>query len=172
MAMKTRDIVIGLLVLIVVVGLIFLRQRNLARDENLIVPQTLSSEQATEQLLEAKLNLQIPENVEKAELEDAIGGNSSGIATHNFADGKFTFSIIADLPDPAKGSFYEGWIVKGEEGTDSYALISLGRLKSVKGGWTLSYQSTLDYSDYSRVIVSSEKKVDRLPETHVLEGSF
>ena len=96
--MKTRDIVIGLLILLVVAGLVFLRQKNASDD--MVVPQTLSSEEQTEQNLESKFNIQIPNDVEKAELKDVSGGSSSGIVTHRFENGKFSLSIIADLPEP------------------------------------------------------------------------
>jgi len=163
--MKRRDIVIGIVVLVLLGGIVWWRQKN---QETPKVPQTLS----TEQSLEQKYNIQIPEDVSKAELKDVTGGSASGIVTKDFKDGEFTSSVIADLPDPESGHFYEAWLSKGEKGSSDYSLISLGTFNNAKGGYLLDYNSKTDYSDYDSVMITSETKLDKNPESTVLEGNF
>jgi hypothetical protein len=165
--MKRKDIVIGLGILVLLAGAIYLRQQSSVQEET-IVPETLSSEQ----VFEEKFNIQIPEDVDKAELKDISGGSGSGIATRKFDGGKFTSSVLVDLPDADQGSFYEGWLVRGEEGSDDYSLLSTGKLRLAKGGWMSDFTSSSDLSDHSRVVVSLEKTFDKAPEDKVLEGSF
>ncbi|MCH7641107.1 hypothetical protein IID22_02850 [Patescibacteria group bacterium] len=165
--MNRRDIVIGLIVLAALAGIVYFRSRQPIPDE-LQVPQTLS----TEDVLEEKLGLQIPEDVEKAELKDVTGGTASGIATRKFEAGTFTHAILADLPDPDPGTFYEGWLVRGSEGDPDFNLKSSGRMRVAKGGYLLEFQSATDYSDHGNVIVTLEEVADNIPEKHILEGSF
>ena len=165
--MTRRDIVIGLIILLVVVGVIFIRQKNRPSNEVMKVPETLSSVQ---EQIENKFNLKIPTDVDKAELKDVSGGQSSAIATRKFENGKFTASVLADLPDPEAGTFYQAWLVKTENGNDSFVL--LGSLELAKGGWMLNYQGSNDLTGYPKVLVTSEKTRDNNPETHILEGSF
>src|SRR4030042_2825248 len=105
--MKTRDIVIGLGILVLLVGVIYLRQRS-KTEEQMVVPETLSSEQ----VFEEKFNIQIPDDVDKADLKEVEGSGGSGIATKIFEEGKFTHSELVDLPDPEPGYFYQGWLAK------------------------------------------------------------
>jgi len=157
--MKRRDIVIGLIVLAVLAGIIYLTRRQEQQPE-------LQTTPSIEERLEESFNLEIPEDVEKAELSDVTGGSSTGIATRKYEEGKFTHAVLADLPEPAEGKFYEGWLVKGEE------VVSTGRLRVAKGGYLLEFESSTDYSDYKTVVVSEEEVADATPEKHILEGSF
>ena len=157
--MKRRDIVIGLIVLAVLAGIIFLARRQREQPE-------LQTTPSVEERLEESFNLEIPEDVEKIELADVSGGDSSGIATRKFEDATFTHVVLADLPEPEEGKFYEGWLVKGEE------VVSTGRLRVAKGGYLLEFESSTDYSDYKTVVVSEEEIADATPEKHILEGSF
>ena len=166
-SMKRRDIVIGILILVIVAGVIYWRQRT-SPSEEMRVPETLSLEDT----LEEKFKIEIPEDVDKAELKDVSGGSASAIAIRKFENNKFTHSILADLPDPEAGSFYEGWLVRGEEGSDNFSSFSSGRMRLAKGGWMLEFESSTDYSDYNKVVVTSEKVADKTPEKHILEGSF
>ncbi|KKQ24958.1 MAG: hypothetical protein US62_C0036G0019 [Candidatus Woesebacteria bacterium GW2011_GWA1_37_8] len=165
--MNRRDIVIGAVVLLAIAGLIYWRQVS-KKVSTQTVPETLS----VEDKIEDKFKYQIPDDVEKAELKDITGGDASAISTRKFENNKFTSTILADLPDPVPGSFYQGWLVKGEEGKDDYAILSLGKLTVAKGGWMLDYSSTSNKTDYSKVLITLEKKFDTTPETKVLEGSF
>ncbi len=160
--MNRRDIVIGLAVLAVLGAFVYFRQRRVDEEDQLKVPQTLSIEDR----LEDAFNMEVPEDVEKAELKDVSGGDGSGLATRKYEAGRFTHTVLADLPEPAAGSFYEGWLVSDSD------VISTGRLRVAKGGYLLEFTSTTDYSDYNEVVVTQEKKADQLPETHVLEGNF
>ncbi len=163
--MKTRDIIIGVVVLALLAGFVYYRNN---KKETPTVPPVVSNEKT----LEDKFKIQIPDDVDKADLKAADGGSASGIATKDFTDNKFTSSVLADLPVPAAGEFYQAWLVKGETGSSDYAVVSLGKLKTAKGGYLLDYSSKADYPDYKKVIVTLEKKSDNTPEKTVLEGSF
>ena len=164
--MNRRDIVIGILILALLGGVIYWRQRS--QPDDMRVPETLSIEEELEQ----RFGTEIPDDVEKAELGDVTGGASTGIATRKLENGVFSHSVLADLPDPAGGRFYEGWLVRGEEGDENFAVISTGRMRIAKGGWVLDFQSDSDLSDYSNVVITLEEVADATPEVHILEGSF
>ncbi len=159
--MERRDIVIGFIILAALAGFIYFRSRREAPEE-LQVPQTLS----VEDQLEQAFGFDIPEDVDKAELKDVTGGNATGIATRKVDAGKFAHTVLADLPDPESGTFYEGWLVKDDN------VISTGRLRVAKGGYLLEFQSATDYSEYNNVVITLEKVADSVPEKHILEGSF
>jgi len=167
--MKRKDIVIGFLIILLVFGVIYQVRRKRPNKE-LVVPETLSS--SIEEKLEEKFKIEIPEDVSKAELKDVSGGDSSGIATRKFENGVFSQTIIADLPEIKVGSFYQGWLVRGETGSENFSQVSTGQLIFGKGGWTLNFESKKDYSDHTKVIVTLETKADNTPEKVVLEGNF
>lgn len=161
--MKTRDIVTGLIVLVVLIaGVLLIRN---ARNKSLTtVPSPTPS---IEQKVTQKFgNLTIPANADKADLLDVSGGPGMGEAVRTFENGKFTLTILADLPAPTKGYFYQGWMSNGT------GILSLGQLRIAKGGYLVDFTSTKDYSSYSKVIVTLEKTLNNTPETHILEGSF
>jgi len=167
--MKTRDIVIGLVIVVLLGGIFYWRRvKTQVPKEELKVPQTLSIQDQ----IEEKFNLKLPEDVEKAELKDVSGGSSSGIATRKFENQTFSHTVLADLPDPEQGKFYEGWLTKGEEGKEGFSIVSTGRMRQAKGGWLLELQTKTNYTDYKNVVVTLEEKVDKIPEKHILEGSF
>jgi hypothetical protein len=166
--MKRQDIIFGLIVLVILAGVIYVRQRSQRPVEETRVPETLSSEET----FEDKFNIQIPDDVDKAELKDVSGGSGSGIATRKFENNIFKHSVLVDLPNPEQGSFYEAWLIKGEEGSGDFSAISTGKLRLAKGGWTLDFQGANDLSDHSKVVVSLEKTFDKTIESKVLEGSF
>lgn len=165
--MNRRDIVLGAVVLLAVAGLIYWRQLS-KKDEVQTVPETLS----VEDKIADKFKYDVPEDVEKAELKDVTGGDGSALTTRKFENNKFTSTILADLSDPVAGSFYQGWLVKGEKGSDDYKIISLGKLTVAKGGWMLNYSGVTNYSDYNKVLITLEKTFDNTTETTILEGSF
>lgn len=164
--MNKRDIVIGSVVILALAGILYFRQSQ--KEEDVVVPETLS----VEDQIEEKFKYDIPDNVEKAELKDVSGGDSSAIATKDYSENKFSSTFLADLPDLEAGYFYQGWISKGEEGKENYQMLSLGKLIIAKGGWMLDYSSSKDYSDFEKVIITKEKVFDSTPETTILEGSF
>lgn len=157
--MKARDIVIGLIILAVLAGTIYFIRRPRQSLEELPSP-------SIEEKIEESFNLEIPEDVDKAQLKDVTGGTSSGIATRSYEGGKFSHMVLADLPDPAAGAFYEGWLMMGKD------FFSTGKMRIAKGGWILEYESGVDYSDYNQAVITRELVDDRTPETHILEGSF
>lgn len=164
--MKRRDIVIGLIVVAVLAGIVFLIRRN-------ATPQlSVDSGPSVEERLSDAFNLEIPADVERAELADVSSGTGSGIATRDFDGTTFTHMILADLADPDAGAFYEGWLVRGEEGDEDFDAIPTGRLRVAKGGFMLEFTSTTDLSDYQGVVVTIETVADGTPEEHVLEGTF
>ena len=160
MRFKTRDIVTGIIVIAVVVtaGLVY---------RNLKSPKTLptSTPSTTKEELTKGFNIEIPDDVESVELVGGVGVVGRGIATRKHEDGTFTHAILADLADLETG-FYEGWLVKEDE------FISTGKLRIAKGGYLLEFSSNTDYSDYTGVVITKELNFDRLPEVHILEGSF
>ena len=165
--MNRRDIVIGLVVLALIVGAITWSRRQR------VSPTTPPSPTpSVEQRLEETFNFKIPEDVEKADLTDVSGGDGSGVATRKFENGTFTHTVLADLPDPVGSTFYDGWLVRGKEGDANFSLISTGRLRIAKGGYLLEFDSSTDYSDHNQVVITLEKVADKVPETHILEGSF
>ena len=98
----------------------------------------------------------------------------TGVATRSFDGEVFTHSIAADLPSPAAGKFYEGWLV--EKTVSGSQFFSTGKLvNSNDTAWTLVYSAALDYPAHRDVVVTEETEADGLdnkPEAHVLEGAF
>ncbi len=160
--MKRRDIVIGLIVVVLLVSAIYLIRRR--SEQTPVISETTTGE--TEEKIEETFRLDIPEDIEKAELKDVTGGTATGIATREFVNGVFTHSVLVDLPDPEPGYFYEGWLVKGDK------FFSTGKMRIAKGGYLLEYDSHVDYSDYGKVVITLEKVFDATPEKHILEGTF
>lgn len=153
---RRRDIVTGLVILVVVAGLVYWFK---FRKPTPSVPQVNNpSIQQVEQGIEDKFKFKVPDNVEKAQLKDITGGDGSGIATKN--------EILVDLPDPEPGTFYQAWLQNANG-----KLLSLGKLGMVKGGWLISYNGA-DYPTYNKIVISQEKVLDGAIEERVLEGSF
>jgi hypothetical protein len=146
--MKTRDIVVVFLVLVIVVAGILMINR-------VKLPKRVSTPSPTPSLqekIESKFGgLVIPQDVERAELRDVSGGEAAGIATRT--------EILADLPTPPAGQSYRGWL-ENEEGK----LVLLGSFRVAKGGYILEYNSA-KAPGYNKVVVTLEDK-------HILEGSF
>lgn len=165
--MKTRDIVIGIVVLAAVAGLI-LRFRS-SRETKV---ETTPTPPSVEDRFEESFNVEIPEDVEKSELKDVSGGSASGIATRDFENGKFTHMVLADLPAPEVGSYYQAWLQKGDEGDEDFSLVSTGRMVLVKGGYLIEFESNKDLQSYDKVVISQEKIADSKIEKKVLESSF
>jgi hypothetical protein len=161
--MNRRDIVIGVIILLLLGGVIYWRQSQTPSEET-VVPDTLSE---TQQKLEDKFNITIPEGVDKAELKDQTGGTASGIATRDKTDSTTTVDVIADLPEPESGNAYLGWLMNSDGES-----IKLGTLNVAKGGWTLDYKTQDDIGGYNQVIVSQQASTGETPEGDVLEGSF
>ncbi len=164
-----RDILIGVLILLVVLGGIYLIRRQKATPAPLPTPTPISN---FEQNLKDQFNITVPDNVQKATLKDVTGGQGEGLATRNFENSKFTFTVLANLEDPAPGTSYEVWLERGNPSDANYDIALAGIARIAKGGYLLDYESTKDLSDHNKVIVTLEKVLDIKPEQHILEGSF
>lgn len=167
--MKKRDIVIGLLLLTLVSGYYIWQTARTSNDMQITEENTnvLSS---TEEKLEETFNIQIPDDVEKISLEDKKDQDATGIATRKYTDDTFIHSVLADLPDPADGEFYQGWLVKGEDEQEDIRKTS--KLRIAKGGYLLEFEAGEDLTDYNKVIISKETTDDSEMEEIVLEASF
>lgn len=153
--MGKKEILVGLFVILVIVGIVFgVKKAKTSKVQPLVIPTP-----AVTQELENKFKLTIPDNVEKINLQAESGFEGVGVATRNFENGTFSQMIIADLPEPASGN-YQAWLIK-----DDNTKISTGILKLAKGGYLLEFSSNNNYSDYKKVEV-------RLGDKVVLTGSF
>lgn len=164
--MKRRDIVIGLIVVAILAGVVWLIRRNTTPD------LSIDNTPSVEQQLSDKFKMEIPADLERVELTDVSGGTGSGLATRDFANGTFTHMVLADLPDLEAGMFYEGWIVRGKPGDADFNVVSTGKMRVAKGGYILQYESKTDLTDHSGVVITLETVADKTPEEHVLEGAF
>ena len=150
--MNRRDIVVGLVLLAALAGAIFyFRSPN--EEEELPVPETLS----TEDELEQRFNIELPEELERAELEDQTGGNSSAIAARSYEDGVYELTLLADVPD---GSYTARLTDEDEQ-----EVRNLGSLRVAKGGYLFEYETSEDLTGLDTVEVLSGGEV-------VLQGSF
>ena len=107
----------------------------------------------------------------KGSLKDVSGGQATGKAFILRKDGKLDFTVSATLPDPATGSFYEGWLVK--KGSSPVQLVDTGILTKQKDGtYEVSYSSDTTYDGYNFVVITWEQgKVDAAhPGKHIVEG--
>lgn len=166
-----RDILIGAAILVIVILGIYLIRRPKTGTTAVVSPLP-SAISEFEQKLQRDFNIKVPDNVEKIELKDVTGGSLTGIATRNYENSTFNHTVIADLPDPDPGYFYQGWLVRGNPGDSNYSAISTGRLTSEKGGWMVNYKVNKDLRDYKKVVVTLERVYDNIPEKHILESSF
>lgn len=102
----------------------------------------------------------------------AVGNShAEGAATSDYVDGTFRHLVVATLPDPPEGYFYEGWLVRSRP----FDFFSTGEfiqhVDDLK--WYLVYESEDDKRDYNKVIVTLEPNDgDPAPAEHVLEGVF
>lgn len=161
--MQRRDLVIGGGVLLVIIAIVLFIQ---GRRNDLSVPDEASptpSISETEQSMEDQFRVDIPDNVDKASLQGLSG---SGIATRDLMTTPADVTVLADLPDPDSGKFYEAWVGNG---TDTKLL---GRLRVAKGGYLLDANLSSSLSSYNKVIVSIESVDDNNIEQTVLQGSF
>lgn len=116
--------------------------------------------------------MSIPDDVDKADLKPVVGTEGVGIATRKVENGRFDLTVLADLPAPEEGYFYQAWFGKGGIGQEGSVIVSASRLRIAKGGYLSEFTSTESYTDYKDVFVTLEKNFDQTPEKQVLEGSF
>lgn len=166
--MKTRDIVIGLIVLVVLIsGALIIRNGRKAPTSGIALPTPNFAQ------VENKFpSLTIPSNADRVNLNSVNGATGMGESFRTYSNGRFSLTIMADLSAPKTGYFYQGWLVRGNAGDANFALVSTGKLSLAKGGYITEFSAIKDYSDYKKVVVTLEKVYDATPEQHVLEGSF
>lgn len=146
--MKSRDIVTGFIILVLLVGGALLI-RNLRNKNQAQEPTPTPS--IEEKVKETFNGLTIPSDIERTELKDVSGGGAFGVATRT--------EMLANLPQLPAGQYYQG---KLENGSGQSVL--LGTFRVAKGGYILEYDSS-KYSGYNKVIVV-------LGDKTLLEGSF
>jgi len=152
------------LIIIITAAALFLSQNKNGGQE----PQSSSDESEVPQP-----SAQSGQTVETTELT-AVGGYAGGGTANRDYNGKtFVHLVVAQLPDPTSGKFYEGWLVKKQP---TLTFISTGKLEKEGGDdFVLLFTNETDYSNYSDVVIAEETEslgLDGKVETHVLEGSF
>lgn len=106
-----------------------------------------------------------------AALADVTGGESFGIARATFVSGTFTLLVeMGNLPEPAEGYFYEGWLVRRGE---DLSVVSTGRAQKTQEGFANVYLSQQDLSGYGFYVLTLEPDdTNPSPSEHILEGSL
>lgn len=98
----------------------------------------------------------------------AVGDfQGSGTAYVLREEGALYHYVIADLPDPAEGSVYEGWLVSK---TPTLEFFSTGIMQKVGNSYVIDMHEHQEFAGYNDVVITLETVVDDTPETHVLEG--
>lgn len=116
-----------------------------------------------------KLILQNPDIAKTAELKAVDKSSSFGIGYRLSKAGVFSHAVTALLQDPPQGVVYEGWLVQ----QSPLQFFSTGVMaKDPEGKWILEYTANQDFPSYTKVVITTETKVDGIPETHILEGEF
>jgi hypothetical protein len=146
--MKSRDVIIGFVFLVVLVaGILWIFRVKNNKTTSLPLPTPSISQKVNN----AFPGLNIPDGVERVNLSDVTGGNSIGVATRT--------EVVANLPDLSGKQQYQV-LLENASGRD----VNLGTMRISKSGWILQYNSS-KYPGYNKVIVV-------LGTTHILEGSF
>ncbi len=104
-------------------------------------------------------------------LEPVAGTHGSGTATSDVTDGRFQHVVVATLPEPPEGYFYEGWLIRSRP----FDFFSTGRFIQHADDlkWYLVWDSPEDKRDFKKVIVTLEPDDgDEAPSEHVLEGAY
>ena len=160
--MKSLLILILIAVLIIVIFVFTGRKES----EEGVMPET----QKTASPLVEKSPAKAMGTIRKqGELKDVSGRDGSGMAQVIFEEGKFTHSVIALIPDPPSGQFYEGWLVK-KEGGQVVNFFSTGKMTKEGGAYILNFEDKKDYPEHNDVVITLEKIDDKKPEKHILEG--
>jgi len=161
--MNKRDIVIGI---VVVVLLVFLFNRLRGVD----APGTViedTSQTSVEEKVESVLGREIDDNFERVELTGE--NNQLGVAARDIRGGTHIFSVLADLDDLNLGESYQAWL---SDGASVPELISIGVLEGAKGGFVIEKTLSLDPEVFKEVIVSRETRIDATLEKIIFKGSF
>lgn len=155
MNFNKKDVVIGLVIIVVLVASFFVYKKFKNNPKSLETPIPVSVEY--KKSFEDTFKIDISDNENAIELKDVNGGNSRGIATER--------EILIDADDPESGYFYQAWLENNGN------LKSLGKLKMAKGGWLIEFNETVNKGN-TNIIVSLEKNFDNTLEKKILVGSF
>lgn len=158
--MERRSLVIGFVTLVLILTIVFLFYKN--SKTNISTITTLPTP-SSEERIENKFNLQIPDDTEKAEIS-STNKDLSGIATRKYEGGLFTVDVLVDLPQ----GDYKAWLLKN----DGDEPILMGNLSAAKGGYILNFDVSKDLRDYKRVTITSGAQSFYNNESIVLQGNF
>jgi len=106
----------------------------------------------------------------RTSLVDVSGGQASGLARANFAEGVYILEAkFENLPKPQGNDFYEGWLVRKQP----LSVISVGKVAKKEGVYINTYiseQDLIDHNFYVLTLESDDNNSD--PARHVLEGAL
>lgn len=109
--------------------------------------------------LSKQFGVTLPDGVKKAALNAVDGSASSGLATIEEVQEAQLVTVLANLPDLAKGEKYAARLSGGDKP------VVLGSLSIAKGGWMIEQRVNADPSVYKTVEVLKGASV-------VLRGKF
>ncbi|MDQ3158938.1 MAG: anti-sigma factor [bacterium] len=150
---------------IVVILIITIGAYVLLNNDEVSAPST-SNETVSEQTDESSM---LQTDVAQLSAVGEYTGSGEATRTFDLAGPKFFHDVIANIPDPAEGKFYEGWLVNNGK------FFSTGKLEKNGEQYILNYVGDKDYPDHNLVVITEETEangLDNKPEAHVLEGSF
>lgn len=167
---KQNWLAMGAVVLVVAgLGIFLYRQSRQAQPEIQLPSEDQTAQQRADELLES-LDITIPDDATRVNLRDVTGGSAAGIATRTETGEETSQSVLVALPEPIEGEFYEAYLVNPQD--ESADPVYLGKLRSIKGGWTLDYNLSEDQSMFNTIRITKEKMDDKQPEETILEGEF
>jgi len=162
--MKKSYIIILVIVLVILGGLYFGGAFEKSEEQKK-EEQDLEKNMETVTILETLLSDPLTETTALLPVD---GSGSFGNAYRLFKDGKLYHAVIAEMPDPAEGNSYEGWLVRN----DPFDFFSTGVMEKKDDQWVLFYMIAEEFPDHSRVVITEETVVDETPEGHIIEGDF
>ncbi len=128
-----------------------------------------------ERLTGQQLPTQTPDQLGSTSRETVLtpqsGYQATGYARHGFADGRYTLTVLADLPDLESGQVYQVWLVQGAADSEATPR-KVGQLRSSKSGYLLDYSASEDLTSHTSFVVSREQTDDNQIETPVLTGTL
>lgn len=154
-----------LILAVVVVGLLWYRRDGTEDTPEVVTP---NDDEVVEQQVDDFLrdrNISLPEGGDRANLRDQTDDGLTGVATRT--DENELITVLADLPDPEAGNFYQAFLLSGD---NDY--LSLGRLRPAKGGYLLETRVDADLSGYDTVVISRETGEASEPSRILLRGNF
>lgn len=170
-----KGIIIGVIVVLVVIfGGMYIANQNsqqskIADEKAAMMKKDESNETIMKKNEEIMMMAQQDTTSKKATLSDVSGGTGTGKAFVLRKGGKLYYTATGNLPDPANGTFYEGWLAV--KGANPPKFVDTGKLTKQKdGSYEVSYSSDNLYEGYDFVVITWEQVDDQKPEKHILEG--